>query len=107
MKTSEFYKRAFHDAVFRRAKLEDLRYVKVVGAGLLWFCGGLGAAYSLYAGLREGRWDAGFGLFLVAALSASTYSTCANQIAALEAFEGEPNQPSEPTGATSCAQGRQ
>lgn len=92
MKASEFYRRAFEDAAFRQAKLDDLRHLKTVGAGLLWFCLVFGAAYSLYAGFREGKWDAGSGMFFAAALTACTYSACLNQIAALEAFESAPSR---------------
>lgn len=93
MKASEFYRRASEDAAFRHATLEDLRYLKTVGEGLLWLCVVLGAAFSLYAGFSEGKWDAGSGMLFAAALTACTYSTCLNQIAALEAFEAMPNQP--------------
>ena len=87
MKESEFYLRAFEDAAYRQAKLADLRYAKGVGAGLLWFCLSVGVICWLYAGLREGRWDAGIGLFGTSAFPAFGYATSASKIAALEAFE--------------------
>jgi hypothetical protein len=92
MKESEFYTRAFEDAAYRHAKLDDLHYAKVVVTGLLWFCLSLGVFFFLYTGLREGRWDAGIGLFASAALSAFGYAMCATQIAALDAFEKNQNR---------------
>lgn len=88
MKESEFYQRAAADATFRQAKLEELRYFKQVGAGLTWFCFILGAAFSAYSGFTAGDWDKGFGLFVVAALSASTCALCATRRAALLALAG-------------------
>jgi hypothetical protein len=87
MKDSEFFKRAAKDAAFRSAKLEDLRYFKNVGAGLIWFCVILGAVFSIYCGITQGAWDKGFGLFFVAALCANTYSSCATRLAALQALD--------------------
>jgi hypothetical protein len=89
MKESEFYKRAAADAAFRRAKLDDLRYFKKVGAGLMWFCVALGLAFSVYGGLTEKKWDLGLGLLGVAALCAATYSLCATRFAALQALDNE------------------
>jgi len=87
MKESEFYLRAFRDAAFRHEKLGDLRYAKMVIVGLLWFSASVGAAFWLYAGLREGRWDAGFGFLVPLTLCGGNYSTCVTRIAALEAIE--------------------
>ena len=89
MKTSEFYERALCDAAFRREKLAELRYAKTVGAVMFCLCVGVGVAESLYTGLREGRWDAGGGVMFVAAFVAIAYSSCANRLAALAAFEAE------------------
>ncbi len=90
MKSPEFYRRAREDAAFRREKLEELRYFRNVGAGLIGFCLVFAAGFSTYTGVSEGRWDSGAGLVLVAALAACSYSNCATRIAALEAFEAIP-----------------
>ena len=87
MKDIEFYKRAAVDAAFRQSQLEDLRYFKHVGAGLMWFCVGLGLAFSVYGGLTEKKWDLGFGLLGIGVLCASTYSVCATRLAALQALD--------------------
>jgi hypothetical protein len=92
MQKLEFYQRAFKDVSFRREKLDDLRYLKTVGTGLIWFCGAGGAAASLYTGFAEGRWESGVSLMFTAALCASVRSVHVNQIAALEAFEQTPDQ---------------
>ena len=87
MKESEFYRRAATDAAFRRAKLEDLRYYRNVGAGVTWFCIVAAAAFSIYGGFADGNWMEGNALLFVAALTGSTWTTCRTRIAALEEFE--------------------
>jgi hypothetical protein len=87
MKELEFYKRAASDTAFRRAKLEDLRYFKQVGMGLIGFCVAVALAFSVYGGLTAGKWDTGFGMFGLAVLAASALHTCATRIAALQALD--------------------
>jgi hypothetical protein len=97
MKESEFYKRALRDTAFRREKLDELRYSKKVGIGLLCFCISVGTAWSLYAGIREGQWAAGFRCFTLVVFCAGVYFITVTRLAALEAIEAEPNQALEPT----------
>src|SRR5215212_8987350 len=87
MQESEFYKNAFEDPVFRREKLEELRYFK---KGEAWFIG-LSAtgffAHTLYAGLRVGDWEAGVGWLVIASISCAGYAATAARAGALEAIE--------------------
>jgi hypothetical protein len=87
MKESEFYQRAATDAAFRKKQIEDLRYFENVGAGLMWFCAAVAIAFSLYGGFTGGKWDAGFSLFLIAIICATTRSTCSTRVAALRALD--------------------
>jgi hypothetical protein len=87
MSESDFFQRAVRDPAFCRAQLDDLRYLKNVGAGLMWFCAALGAAASLYGGLVEGKWELGLILLMLAALTATTHSWCLTRLAALEVLE--------------------
>src|ERR1035437_2918911 len=48
VKESEFYKHAFADVAYQRASMEDLRDLKIFGAGVRLFCGGVVAALSFF-----------------------------------------------------------
>ncbi len=87
MKDSDFYKRAAADAAFRKKKLDDLRYFKSVGVGLMWFCATVAVGFSLYGGITEGRWLPGDGMLVVAILTATTHAVLKTRIAALEALD--------------------
>lgn len=87
MSDTELFKRAATDTAFRQAKLDDLRYFKNVGTGLVAFCVVLGAAFSLYGGLSAGKWDMGFGLFVAAFFAACTRASLVTRLAALRALD--------------------
>jgi hypothetical protein len=89
MNDTELFKRAAEDVAFRHAKLEDLRYFKSVGVGLVWLCAVLAAAISLYGVFTDGEWYKGMGLAFMAFLCASTDHACSSRIAALQALEGQ------------------
>lgn len=87
MKPSVFFARAFDDAAFRQAQLNDLRYYQNVGIGLATVCSLLGIAATVYGGLSEGKWEAGVSLLGVALFTVANYATTATTIAALEAID--------------------
>jgi hypothetical protein len=93
MNDTDLLRRAADDASFRRAKLEDLRYFKNVGVGLVWFCAITGAAISLYGFFTDGSWDKGLALGFMAFLCASTSHTCSIRLAALQAIEDNQTRP--------------
>lgn len=87
MNPSRFFARAFDDAAFRRAQLDDLRYSQKVGIGLVAFCSLLGIAASVYGGLENGDWESGLSLLGVALLGFANYATNATTLAALETID--------------------
>jgi hypothetical protein len=93
MNDTDLFKRAAEDASFRRAKLEDLRYFKTVGAGLIWFCATAAVAVSLYGFITAGSWDQGLALGFMAFLCASTHHSCSIRLAALQAIKDSQTHP--------------
>lgn len=87
MTTSEFYHRARTDSAFRRTQLENLRYYKIVGTGLVWTFALLGIAITLYGGISRHRWSDGLGVGADLAIVTLARVWCVHRIARLEAFE--------------------
>jgi hypothetical protein len=87
MEESEFDKRAAADAAFRRAKLDELRYFRNVGAGTTWFCVIVAVGFSIYGGITRGRWTVGYELLFIAAVCAVTTVLCKTRIAALQSLD--------------------
>jgi hypothetical protein len=87
MKESEFYHTAFENSAFRREKLEELRYFKKVGAGLLVFVSVCFVAHAVYAGLKDGSWDGAMGWLAALMMVGGAFSVCSTRVAALEAIE--------------------
>ncbi|MDI1248928.1 MAG: hypothetical protein PSV13_08705 [Lacunisphaera sp.] len=100
MKESEYFKKAFQDADYRREKIMELRYQAKYTLGFLIFGVVLLVAMTLARGLGEGLWWEGLtGMFPSVIIMAWVHSNTKTRLAALEVMDGKQPESVQPTAA--------
>jgi hypothetical protein len=106
MKEEEYFHKASQDARYRREKIEELRYHKKFTFVVLIVSIATAAACSVYGGISEGKWGAGFstgigGMWGSLLLMGWVYANTKTRLAALEVMDGK--QPESVSSATTGA----
>src|SRR3954468_11522635 len=106
MSETAYYRRAFEDARFRHEQLDELRSFKKVEIGMLVAAGVAFILHTLYFGLREQKWDGGWGWLFILLFSAVNYVACVTRLGALEAIEEKMEVNSKSTGSAQPSNSR-